>query len=172
MFEYVVRDNISITGIDVPGLFQPYPLDVDCTMYVAQVPVHATLALEALVSNVIGEDVRPIATFFRANKAKLDTSTRIHSDDSILGRKPKYAAVLFLHDTPGYGTALLSHPVHGNRGSGVFKEDSEWNVDTFVEGKKGRLLVYSADMFHSRWPAKAFGDNFNNGRIVLVSFLK
>ncbi len=92
-----------------------------------------------------------------------------------------HAMVLYLCEGPG-GTAFWQHKeTEADRiqsgDSELFEkvkdswEDStQWNLRDVVELKFNRAVIYSSELFHSRYPFEAFGDNYSNGRLIAVAF--
>lgn len=82
-----------------------------------------------------------------------------------------------------YGTAFWSHRDYGsalkpettdeeyNRLLEVDANDiSRWELDSIVSAKENRLLTYQANLFHSKYPNRAWSDSNGKGRMVLVMF--
>ncbi len=114
---------------------------------------------------------------FRLNYDNELPNQSIHSD---MGWG-SHALVLYLTDGPS-GTAFWHH-TKSNRNNilpddielfDVVKDDFEkedaWDQRAFVKMKYNRALIYSSDLFHSRYPFKAFGNSIDNGRLILVAF--
>lgn len=82
-----------------------------------------------------------------------------------------------------YGTAFWSHVEHGSRLHPETSDEdynellavdandiSRWNIDSVVSAKENRLLLYEANLFHSKYPNTAWIDENGKGRMVLVLF--
>ncbi len=123
-----------------------------------------------------------VFSFIRVATDKLDTDWRIHSDLNIMGQRPDRAAVLYMSprvfDTL-HGTAFWSHKTYGNSlPSSVTEEEfdrmitseanemDQWQLRSVIGYEQDRLVDYSANYFHSKYPNKAWED----GRIVYVIF--
>lgn len=127
---------------------------------------------------------RPISLLgmgFRLNYAGEPPNTDIHTDQGW----GKYALVLYLSkdaDWRGGGTAFWTHKATGAdriRPGDVdtikavepdWNNVDAWNMDTVVEGRFNRAVIYRSELFHSRWPFEAFGSTPEDGRLVLVAF--
>lgn len=129
------------------------------------------------IRSKVHESLRPIVTFARLNTSDLDTFTRIHSDGHINGVKPAAAMVLYTETSNQYGTAFFEHPEHGkhcisNTADNVFTSSKGWEIYSFVPARENTALFYPSNLFHSRYPFKAYGTTRKDGRIVIVSFLE
>lgn len=125
-----------------------------------------------------------ILTFIRKAHADFDTDYRIHADGIIAGQKADIASVLYINDPDGVtenGTAFWEHKVHGQRLPENFTEEEfdrllteeandleNWKKLSVVQAVPNRLLVYDANLFHSKHP-----NHIKEGRrVVLVTFFK
>jgi hypothetical protein len=147
---------------------QYYPVDLgDDTMFAGELPPGMAKTLEDKISEHWGTPLEAIATFARINDENLDFRFRVHSDGIIQGEQPTVAAVYYI-ESGGSGTALMSHPDHGECGVGIFTEDDgNWELESFFPGESNSLAIYNADAFHTRYPHQAM-----DTRVVVVSFLK
>ena len=159
-------------------------LDNDVSMFVKAVPEWVEDMLVDKLSEYTKSKIDLTAAFFRYNSAKAETKERVHCDYEILGEHPNRAAVLYLDTPPDdfywkTGTAFWSHKDHGISFEGTDDEAQElledcssldFDFDYYVGHKRGRLLTYPTSYFHSRYPAKAWGDSPETGRWVLVMF--
>lgn len=114
---------------------------------------------------------------YRLNYKGEMPNSRVHSDIGL----GTHAAVLYLCEGEG-GTAFWEHRETGMRRldsskSGLFERTkNDWdNGDAWVMCGAANLVfnravVYDSNLFHSRWPWDAFGDNPRNGRLVAVAF--
>ena len=114
---------------------------------------------------------------FRLNFGGEPPNQSIHSD---MGWGT-HALVLYLSNGPS-GTAFWQHTKTGRDNilpgeldlleeiKDDFEDESAWDQRAFVKMEYNRALIYSGDLFHSRYPFKAFGDNPENGRLILVAF--
>lgn len=145
-----------------------FPVDLgDATMYAGELPPFLKKLVEDKISEIWGEELVPIATFARLNDEDLDNLFRVHSDGEIQGQQPTVAAVYYI-ECGGSGTALMSHPDHGDRGVGIFTEDDGlWHIDKLIPGDANSMVVYEADAFHTRHPHQT-----DDTRVVIVSFLR
>ncbi|HPG64645.1 MAG TPA: hypothetical protein PLE82_04840, partial [Saccharofermentans sp.] len=109
-------------------------------------------------------------TFLRFNSKTVDTDFRIHSDGIILGKKPRYAIVVYIKgDERSSGTAFFKHNKYGESSiDSVFMEDDgNWQVTQIVPFEINKAVIYDSNKFHSRHPHQSESD-----RLVLVSFLE
>lgn len=139
-------------------------------------------------TNIVDEISRNVGglifSFIRKAHKDFDTDWRIHADNIIQGHKVDIAMVVYLNDdntVSENGTAFWDHHKHGHKLSKdvsneefdrLIKEDSndcsKWEKTSYVGSKPNRMLLYNANYFHSKYPAK-----INEGeRIVLVAFFK
>ncbi len=121
-------------------------------------------------------------SFIRKAYNEFDTDARIHADNIIMGRKIKYASVLYLNKdednvTPN-GTAFYKHQEYGfklSEENEKFFDDiivndandpNKWSRFDMIYSKPNRLLTYDADLFHAKFPHLIS----KGERIVLVNF--
>ena len=159
---------------------------IDETFNVAAVP---DLMRQVLRTEV--ERMMPVVyhglCFARCSTATVDTGARIHSDH---GMGATHAWVWYSQDPPEdpdptggtlHGTAFFTHKVFGERVQGTTEEherilveeamdESRWTVRQIAPMKRNRLVVYPADLFHSRYPHDGWGASARNGRVVVVGF--
>lgn len=114
---------------------------------------------------------------FRLNYGGEPPNQSIHSD---MGWGT-HALVLYLSDGPS-GTAFWQHTASGRNNiipgdtelyeqiKDDFENEDAWDQRAFVKMEYNRALIYAGDLFHSRYPFKAFGDCPENGRLILVAF--
>lgn len=108
--------------------------------------------------------------FIRQAHKDFDVSHRIHSDGIIAGKQTHLARVLYLNnegELEPNGTCFWSH-VNYNDSLPLDTEDhefnrmltedaedlSKWTKTDIIVAKPNRLLTYSANQFHSKWPNK------------------
>lgn len=121
-------------------------------------------------------------SFIRKAHKDYDTDLRIHADNIILNKKAVLASVLYLNkndeNITKNGTAFYRHLDYGYKLDENNEKDFDfilenhsnnhrfWERTDFVSSKENRLLMYNADYFHSKYPAR-----IDKGeRIVLVNF--
>lgn len=122
------------------------------------------------------------AGFIREAHNQFDFDNRIHSDGIILNKTTHLARVLYLNEKDEVsenGTCFWQHKTHGHflpldtpkeEFDRMILEDSEdlskWTKTDIVVSQPNKLLTYSANLFHSKFPAK-----IEKGvRKVLVAF--
>lgn len=114
------------------------------------------------------EGHRIIFTFIRKAHRDFDTEFNAHCDSIINGSRPALASVLYINDDEGVtpnGTAFWKHHKYGFKApENVQNEEfdrlltqdsndiSKWRKSSYIEAIPNRLLLYSADYFHSKWP--------------------
>jgi hypothetical protein len=130
------------------------------------------------------EGYKVILSFIRNAWNEFDTDWRIHADNIIMGERVSLASVLYINENKGVsenGTAMWEHHLHGKELSECVSEEeynrliledandlSKWNKTDYVKSKPNRLLSYSANLFHSKFPNKIK----KGERVVLVVFYK
>jgi hypothetical protein len=133
------------------------------------------------ISDIEGNNVTNVLSFFREAKEGQDDDWRIHNDSIINGEQPDRALVLFISDIEEIGlngTAFWEHKELGDTFDGdedkfnkmiVHDADfpSYWTLRTVIGHKKNRLVSYPCNYFHSKYPNK-----FTNSRKVFVMFYK
>lgn len=92
-----------------------------------------------------------------------------------------HALVLYLCEGPG-GTAFWKHKETGadrivsgdtellEQIKNDWEDANKWELRHTVQLKFNRAVIYSSDLFHSRYPFEAFGWNPGNGRLIAVAF--
>jgi len=155
--------------------YKPFDLDNDY-LYYTEIPSHITYKIISKVNEVTGLNLKNIVTFARLNTGVIDARVRIHADNIVFGRQPRYACVYYFEDNPESGTALLSSPTHGRERldmkMSVFNEIGDFKVDVFNPEIANSLFFYKATLYHSRWPCISRGTDAKDGRIIIVSFLE
>ncbi len=148
--------------------FKDVQIDEGVAMSVCEVPDKVKHLIIEEVREQTGKNLEPIVIYTRFNDEDVDTSFRVHSDGSIMGQKVDWASVLYLTTGPT-GTALLTHPEHGDESEGsIFTEDDgKWEVVKIFPEVENTMAIYPANKHHSRWPAKA-----KEFRFVIVGFFK
>jgi hypothetical protein len=133
------------------------------------------------VSEIEGNNITSVLSFFREARWCQDDDWRIHNDSIINGEQPDRALVLFISDIEELGlngTAFWEHNELGDIFSGdendfnnILINDSNspelWTLRTVIGHKKNRILSYPCSYFHSKYPNK-----FTNSRKVFVMFYK
>ncbi|MGL4581588.1 MAG: hypothetical protein ACRCVU_01255 [Flavobacterium sp.] len=130
------------------------------------------------------ENYELIVTFIRRALPDFDTDWRIHADNIIQGEKTALAKVLYINpkgNASENGTAFWEHHAHGEElpkdvtneeFDRLITEDSndlsKWNFKKVFYSEPNKLLTYSANLFHSKYPAQVLWGE----RIVLVAFYK
>lgn len=144
-------------------------------LYGAYTPPYIKQELTDLASKVVGRDLVSNISFIRLNHKTTDTSPRIHADSKAMG-EIDVASVFYLDTNDTHGTALFTHrtlgPICPADGQPVFKDDTDWEPYFFYTAKRNSMLLYAANMYHSRWPIISYGDSQINGRLIIVNFMR
>lgn len=130
------------------------------------------------------EGSRMVLTFIRKAHKNFDTELRAHCDYYIMNEKVDYAVVLYINDTKGVstnGTRFHKHIKYGYKLPENFTEqqyndlilnhsndETKWVTTDVIQARPNRLLMYDAQLFHSKYPSKIE----TGERIVLVAFYK
>lgn len=129
--------------------------------------------LVSKASEAVGRELACNISFVRLNHSGTDSSPRIHADHFAMNKVD--VAAVFYFETSEHGTALFEHDVLGRTckpgAQHVFKDTEGWKPYHFYAAIANSMLLYSADMFHSRWPVKSYGDSAKDGRIIVVNFM-
>ncbi len=92
-----------------------------------------------------------------------------------------HAMVLYLCEGSG-GTAFWEHKETGaqrikqndlelyEKIKDDWEDESKWILRDVMELKFNRAVIYSSELFHSRYPFEAFGEHVGNGRLIAVAF--
>ena len=140
----------------------------------------------ARISHIEGNLISPVLGFFREAKEGQDNDWRIHNDSIIEGQQPDRAIVIYISEDNSNtlnGTAFWEHKLYGHKFvregdlvdeeefNRMIIEDSNnldlWELNSVIGHKKGRLLSYPCDYFHSKYP-----NEFIDSRKVFVMFYK
>lgn len=144
---------------------------------------HHALMLRSLIGATRGVVV-PNSMFFRVTNEDTEQAY-IHSDRE----SGNHTCVAYLseHEDGQSGTAFFRHIPTGltempsfeeMQDKGIFEElkrdmvtrdPSKWEQTAVVEGKYNRALIFSAPLFHSRFPIHGVGNTPDGGRLVWVS---
>lgn len=129
--------------------------------------------------SIPGQEI--ILSFIRKAYPGFDEDYRIHCDGTIAGKQTTLASVLYINKPEGVtknGTCFWKHEIHGDKlvdydnqeFDRLLIEDandlSKWEQTDKIYSKPNRLLVYEANYFHSKFPAKIE----EGARCVLVTF--
>jgi hypothetical protein len=130
--------------------------------------------------------------YFRLGTKKEAPTSYIHADSGI----SSHAAVWYLSQAPDgmvAGTAFWRHKELGlesvpslewiekNFGkvedfAKKIREDGEdeskWVMTGLIGQKYNRIAIYPTNLFHSRYPKEAWGNDVNDGRIVWTAFFR
>jgi hypothetical protein len=131
--------------------------------------------IDALVSRV--GDVNILGMGYRLNYEDEAPNQAIHSD---IGWGT-HALVVYLNDGPS-GTAFWKHKESGTvriregqtalfeKVKNDWKDSSKWELREEVPMKMNRAAIYESELYHSRYPFKAFGNTPETGRLIVVAF--
>ena len=64
-----------------------------------------------------------------------------------------------------YGQSELFEQIHSD-----FENPDAWEQRLYVPSKKNRAVIYKGNLFHSRFPFKAFGTTPEDGRLIAMGF--
>ena len=131
------------------------------------------------ISSVMGRPAYPGSSFFRILTE--DEDIRLIHSDRMDG---DFTAITYLSDHEEVsGTAFYRHketgllempefekltPEEVEYWSKDFKDDSKWEQTHFVRGDMGRMLVFSAPLFHARVPNRGIGTTPEDARMIHV----
>lgn len=132
--------------------------------------------VERKLFEVFGE-YEMLGQAYRLNYEGEQPNQSIHSD---LGWGT-HALVLYLCEGPG-GTAFWKHKESGadrilpgdaellEQIKDDWEDSDKWELRHTVPLKFNRAVIYSSELFHSRYPFEAFGTHPGNGRLIAVAF--
>ncbi len=155
----------------------------DHSFHIARVPDSFNRFIFDSLESAIGSKPKVTASFLRLSTSEKDSDIRIHTDANM---NSDYAWVFYFTDPPDdkdyYGTAFFSHYHHGKKFAAADKVEndrllikdsgdlSKFKRYSICKMKKNRLLIYSTEFFHCRYPFKGWGTDKSNGRVVSVGF--
>jgi hypothetical protein len=173
VLERRVRDNSSFSVVE----------SGDYEFYISEAPKIFYNEIVPVVENAFGSEITVTHNFLRLYTKYKDNGIRIHTD-ALMGSS--YAWILYMSDAPDddgeYGTAFFSHYAHGKsfpyddvaENNRLLAHDShnlkKWKRYDICEMKRNRLLIFSSNYFHSRFPFKNWGTGKDDGRLVYVGF--
>ena len=158
------------------------------SFYIAQGPPLFRDQLIRAVSEILGEDTLAHSLIVgRCSTETIDSEMRVHSDYDMTCT---HAWVWYGTDPPEdpdpcggalYGTALYDNVELGPRFVGTREthncllrnesdDETRWTVRQVLPMRKNRMVVYPADLFHSRYPHEGWGTSQRDGRITIVGF--
>lgn len=140
------------------------------------------LMIRAL-ARAVGGMVVPNSMFFRVTNVGMERAY-IHSDRE----SGNHTCIAYLTDhEQESGTAFYMHKRTGLKempsfqemgDMGIFDElkadmvsrdPDKWVQTDYVRGAYNRALIFSAPLFHSRFPLDGIGDSFETGRLIWAS---
>lgn len=137
-----------------------------------------------VLSIALGRVIKPALEYFRLGTKEDSSTTYIHADSGCA----KNAAVWYLSEPPDGVVAGTAFWRHRETGKWELSEDdrkdaallakldadgadeSKWIMTGLVGQKFNRLVTYPTNVFHSRYPKDAWGNDASDGRIVFTSF--
>lgn len=147
-----------------------------------RVSVQPIPELSVAVEHALGRPLQTVGTAFRLNYGGELANNYVHADVGY----GSIAAVLYLSRPQACagGTAFWRHTPTGASFHGpevpVSDWDREepqhrpgvrlWQQEALVPMQFNRLVVYSTQRFHSRWPHAAFGTCPEDGRLIAIGF--
>ena len=157
--------------------YLPFPLDKPQILYLAPVPKAYDDALTIWAESIVESKLNQLRSFARLNTEELDTNFRVHSDGKIYGTYPDIACVFYIDTREDSGTAFYESPIYGRTSAlpeyNVHKDDDgNWHPYAKIHQKENSMLIYNAALYHGRFPWKSYGQSKEDGRIVIVKFLK
>lgn len=139
-------------------------------------------AMHLALAQTIGSPIFPNQSFFRILTENEDKRL-IHSDRL----DGSFTAIAYIseHDHEYHGTAFYRHietdllemptvEEMDKEGSTEtwnqeMTDDSKWEQTDFIRGQFGRMLVFSAPLFHARVPDRGIGTTPEDSRMIWVS---
>jgi hypothetical protein len=157
--------------------YLPFPLDKPQILYLTPVPKAYDEVLTQVAELTVQSKLNQLRSFARLNTEELDTNFRVHSDGKIYGHYPDVACVFYIDTREDSGTAFFESPIYGRTSPSpeynVHKvDDGNWHPYAKVHQVANSMLVYNAQLYHGRFPWKSYGVSKEDGRIVIVKFLK
>ncbi len=134
--------------------------------------------MHMVMNNLMGQPVFPNSSFFRVSNTDTEKAM-VHSDRN----DGQYTAIAYLTEHEELsGTAFYRHKETGVSEMPPIEEMTDreywnkemqdfdkWEQTDFVRGLKGRMMIFSAPLFHSRFPFHGIGETPEEGRMVFVS---
>lgn len=158
--------------------FRPMQKENGTFLYVLPI-LHTELddQLTRIASAHWGRKLEPLLSFARLNTSVHDVDFRVHADSRVVRTLPDVAAIYYLDTIPETGTAFFEHPDYGrtprDESLNLFtKDDGKWTPYYHYEQVANSMLVYPSQLYHGRYPWVMPGSSAQDGRIVIVKFLK
>lgn len=138
-------------------------------------------ALHISISKTLRQNIYPNLSFFKISTED-DNHRLIHSDRN----DGSFTSIIYLseHEDLTSGTGFYSHNETGlyemptlqemNESGNLTKwdedmhDESKWSQVDFVSGKFGRILIFTAPLFHGRLPFQGIGTTEENARMIHV----
>ena len=145
------------------------------------VPHHINVAMRIALRRLFGKEIKVKYCFSRLRTSRMKpTPNNIHSDRTM----SQYAAHIYLSEVwpDGSGTSFWKNKQYDmEEDVGLTEEQAEtiraqtndrsyWTLTNRVAGKYNRFIVHDSTLFHSADPFEGFGDNINDGRLVVTMF--
>lgn len=141
--------------------------------------IPATVRAETLdkLARIKGSEIEDHVMFLRMSPKGVSVPHMAHND-SLMG---KFSLMLYLHENPESGTALLRHVESGisyqPQGDDYIKlveqdqnNQEAWETYYKAYSKENRAAIFDAGFMHRAEPYGGFGENQSNSRIVLTCF--
>ncbi len=150
-------------------------LGPDNEVYKRITMLHVPQLFDCLTSTLGG--VKIVLSGYRLNYEHEPPNQSIHSD---LGYG-SHVIVIYLNEGDS-GTAFWKHKETGtteiNYGDlelftkikNDFEDADAWEQIDLVPAKANRAVIYKNNLFHSRFPFKAFGSTPEDGRLIAIAF--
>lgn len=137
-----------------------------------------------LLSNALGRTVTPKMEFFRIGTKTEKPLSYIHADNACA----KFAVVWYLSEAPKglvAGTAFWTNKETGSdtltdaerTDAGLIDrlvadsaDESKWVMSGLCGQKFNRVVIYPSNVYHSRYPQDAWGNDVSDARIVYTAF--
>lgn len=165
--------ELRVAGLAAPYVDWPGPDgETYKRIYIADIP-----GVQDAVERAMGRPVEMLGMAYRLNFGGELPNAAIHSD---MGWGT-HALVYYLSEGEG-GTAFWRHKSTGAErftpgDLELFEQvrddwdtESKWEMVELAEIRFNRATIYESELFHSRYPFAAFGNGFDDGRLIVVAF--
>lgn len=184
MIKYIdnfFKDPLSIREELLKGLFTDYQSDWDAVVYPGiQYAIPQAIKDEYIkeLEKLIGFSIDPKTIFARETSNRVAPAPNYLHSDRIMSQ---FSAHVYISlDWPrDSGTAFWKHKVYGDRESEHtnipqfildVQELPKWSLVELAQGKFNRCLVHDSTLYHSAEPYGGWGNNAEDGRVVLTCF--
>lgn len=163
VYEDVLPDPLAYREAALAQSFEDVTFGPDTFKGIAPEPNKSVL----LAFRRLEPRLKPIVTFLRKSPLGQSEPNFVHNDSDM----GKVTGIFYLNPEPaeGDGTSFWKFDLTGESRGPWSKDFHGWTLWNTVEAKFNRLVVFPADLYHSRAIPENYGDG-DSARLIQVVF--